>query len=389
MPKPAVPANEEERLAALHELHLLDTPREERFDRITRLAMDLLGAPVAFVSLVDANRQWFKSCVGLGLSETPRDVSFCGHTILGDEPLVVPDARKDARFSDNPFVVGEPGIRFYAGYPLRGPRGLKVGTLCVVDQQPQEFGEAKLRVLQDLAALAERELNLVEAMTLQQELLAARAAEKELLLCILPKPIAERLRTSPGIIADSFSEATILFAHLHDFDRLTAGMPPVDMVRLLNEVFSRFDALMHPRGLEKIKTMGDAYMAAAGVPVPRADHAEAMADLALAMQQEVVRFEAPGGETFSLRIGLDSGPVIAGVIGTTKFSYDLWGATVGTAWEMAAYGAPGCIQVVESTYERLREKYLFEERGEFYLKGRGDVRTYFLKGRRQPPNRLR
>ncbi len=377
--------NEDDRLAAVRELGLLDTPKEERFDRVTRLLMRLFEVPIAFVALIDADRQWFKSCYGLPVSETPREVSFCGHTILGNETLIIPDAQLDTRFCDNPLVTGEPWIRFYAGQPLRGPRGLKVGTLCVVDQKPRQLDEADHELLRDLAALVERELNLAEAIELQQQLLAARAAEEKLLLNILPKSIAERLKSDPGVIADCFPEATILFADLHDFSRLTASMSPAEMVVLLNKIFSRFDVLVQQRGLEKIKTVGDAYMVAAGVPIPRPDHVDVMADLALAMQQEIVRFEAPSRETFRLRIGLDSGPVVAGVIGTTRFIYDLWGETVGTAWEMASFGVPGCIQVIESTYARLRDKYLFEERGEFYVKGKGEVRTHFLKGRKSGP----
>lgn len=135
-------------------------------------------------------------------------------------------------------------------------------------------------------------------------------------------------------------------------------------------------------GLEKIKTIGDAYLVAAGVPLPRRDHAEAIAEAALAFQQEIVRHETPNGETLSLRIGIDTGLVVAGVIGKTKFSYDVWGETVNTAWHMEIYGAPGHIQVNENTYEQLCDGYFFEERGDFYVKDKGQLKTYFLKGRK-------
>lgn len=246
--------------------------------------------------------------------------------------------------------------------------------------------QALLRIQQAEAALRqthrELEQRMAETLKLQHELLAAHAAAEKLLLNVLPVPVAERLQRGEPLIADGFSEATILFADLHDFSRLTESLAPTDVVKLLNQIFSRFDALMQKHGLEKIKTIGDAYMVAAGVPVPRADHAEAIAEAALALQQDIVRFEAPRGETFSLRIGINTGPVVAGVIGTSKFSYDLWGATVNTAWQMEAYGTPGCIQVNETTYAKLRDKYAFEDRGEFYVKGQGEVKTYFLKGRK-------
>ena len=246
--------------------------------------------------------------------------------------------------------------------------------------------QALLRIQQAETALRqthrELEQRMAETMKLQQEVLAAHAAAEKLLLNVLPAPIAERLKRGEPLIADGFAEATILFADLHDFSRLTESLAPTDVVKLLNEIFSRFDGLMQKHGLEKIKTIGDAYMVAAGVPVPRLDHAEAIAEAALALQQDIVCFEAPRGETFSLRIGIHTGPVVAGVIGTTKFSYDLWGETVNTASQMEAFGAPGIIQVSESTYAKLRDKYIFEDRGEFYVKGKGEVKTYFLKGRK-------
>ncbi|MHB8767323.1 MAG: sensor histidine kinase, partial [Deferrisomatales bacterium] len=155
---PACPADEGPRLAELRGLGLLDTPAEERFDRITRTAAALLSVPWAMVTLVDAGRQWFKSRQGLEPRETPRDVSFCGHAILRDEPLVVRDARRDPRFADNPLVIGQPGIRFYAGRPLRGPGGHKVGTLCVADHRPRRPSAADLAALEDLAGWAENEL---------------------------------------------------------------------------------------------------------------------------------------------------------------------------------------------------------------------------------------
>ena len=130
---PGKPANEAARIQALQGLGLLDSAPEERFDRLTRLAKRLFNVPIALVTLVDSNRQWFKSCVGLGVSETPRNVSFCGHAILQDELLMVADAKQDERFYDNPLVTGEPKIRFYAGYPLTVPDGNKMGTLCLID----------------------------------------------------------------------------------------------------------------------------------------------------------------------------------------------------------------------------------------------------------------
>jgi PAS domain S-box-containing protein len=168
----ALPPNEAQRIAALRALHILDTPREERFDRITRLAQRLFDVPIALITLVDANRQWFKSCLGLDVDRTSRSVSFCAHAILHNDALIIPDARLDERFADNPLVTGDPGIRFYAGQPLVGPNDQKLGTLCIIDRRPRQMGAEDLEALRELATLAENELNVVrlsQALVIQRE----------------------------------------------------------------------------------------------------------------------------------------------------------------------------------------------------------------------------
>jgi len=165
MEKPARPQNEAARLETLRALEVLDTQSEERFDRLTRLARHLFRVPIALVSLVDDERQWFKSCDGLEVSETPREVSFCGHAILQDEILLVPDATKDERFHDNPLVADDPSIRFYAGYPLRAPNGHKLGTLCLIDREPRALGVEELAILEDLGQMAQNELVSLELAT--------------------------------------------------------------------------------------------------------------------------------------------------------------------------------------------------------------------------------
>lgn len=170
MQPPDTLPDEEERLAELERLQLLDTPADERFDRITRLARRALGTDIALVSLVDAGRQWFKSAQGLAAPETTRDISFCGHAICGEGTLVVPDARRDERFHDNPLVTGGPNIRLYAGQPIRGPAGHPIGTLCVIDSTPRELGEEELGLLRDLATLVEHELRFDSLRLSEQEL---------------------------------------------------------------------------------------------------------------------------------------------------------------------------------------------------------------------------
>lgn len=154
-----IPANESERLRELHELLLLDTPPEERFDRVVRFAADQLDMPIALVSLVDEHRQWFKARIGLNVPETGRDISFCGHAILTPELFVVEDARLDPRFADNPLVIGAPHVRFYAGAPLRGPGGHAIGTLCVIDTVPRALSALERSILEALRGLVNEALN--------------------------------------------------------------------------------------------------------------------------------------------------------------------------------------------------------------------------------------
>lgn len=165
MQRPAAPHDETSRLQALRSLNVLDTPEEERFDRLTRMARRMFRVPTALVSLVDENRQWFKSRDGLDACETPRDVSFCGHAILGNDIFLINDATRDARFADNPLVTGPPHVRFYAGCPLRGPGGHKIGTLCILDTVARSFDSDDAAALRDLAAVVEDELAALQTAT--------------------------------------------------------------------------------------------------------------------------------------------------------------------------------------------------------------------------------
>ena len=238
--------------------------------------------------------------------------------------------------------------------------------------------------------------NLLETRLLHRELQArnqalqetVQALEKErevserLLLNVLPKSVADRLRHEPRIIADSFSEATVLFADIVDFTSICAQLTPEELVAWLNGIFSIFDQLAAKHGLEKIKTIGDFYMVAGGIPSPRADHAEAVANLALDLRDAMDAHASPTGARVGMRIGMHTGQVVAGVIGTHKFSYDLWGETVNIASRMEAHGLDGSIQVSEATWLRLRDGYELAERGVINVKGGSAARTYFLAGRK-------
>ena len=219
----------------------------------------------------------------------------------------------------------------------------------------------------------------------REKMKAALEAEHQrsesLLLNVLPAPVAERLKRSEGVIADGFEGVTVLFADIVGFTPMSASLTPNEVVTLLNGLFTAFDRLVDDCGLEKIKTIGDAYMVAGGVPVPRADHAAAVADLALAMRVELAKLREEIDAPLDIRIGLDCGPAVAGVIGKRKFIYDLWGDTVNTASRMESHGLAGEIQVTERGWNLLRDTHRLRDRGVIEVKGKGPMRTYFLDGR--------
>jgi adenylate cyclase len=216
--------------------------------------------------------------------------------------------------------------------------------------------------------------------------LTALRAEQErseaLLTNVLPAAIAERLKAGTGSIADHVEAATIVFADVVDFTPLSQQLSPAEVVGTLDQLFSHFDTLVERHGLEKIKTIGDAYMAAAGVPDPCADHAHRAARLALDMRDSVATSAISGRDGLELRLGINTGPVTAGVIGTKRFLYDLWGDTVNTASRMESNGTPGEIQITRATYELLRDAFVCEPRGTIQVKGKGEMETWYLVGAR-------
>ncbi len=214
---------------------------------------------------------------------------------------------------------------------------------------------------------------------------AALEAEQEkserLLLNILPAEIADRLKSGEEVIADRVDGVTILFADLVASTQLSEQLSPDQLVEVLNALFTPFDLLADRFGLEKIKTLGDAYMVVGGLPVARPDHVEAIADMALAMREELACHAVPGFGRLRMRFGIHSGSVVAGVIGKRKFSYDLWGETVNTASRMESHGIPDSIQVTEEVYEALEGRYTFTSRGSVEIRGKGEIVTYLLEGR--------
>lgn len=275
--------------------------------------------------------------------------------------------------------------------------------VLVLTAQPDQ----KLRALQagakdfitkpfDIAEVLVRVNNMLEVRLLHREttrlydqVVAEQLRSERLLRNVLPQIIAERLKGRPevtadsfaAVIADKFAKVTVLFADIVGFTSFSADVSAEELVDVLNDLFTRFDLIADSRGVEKIKTIGDAYMAAAGLPVPVADHAIRVADMALDMLEAVACFNAGSRHRLQVRIGIDTGPVVAGIIGKRKFLYDLWGDVVNTASRMESHGLPGRIHLTDCVRLDLGDHFTFEERGLIQVKGKGDMRTWFLSGR--------
>jgi class 3 adenylate cyclase len=252
------------------------------------------------------------------------------------------------------------------------------------DYLPKTFNpvllKARIEGSLEKKRLRDREQAYLEQIRCEQE------KSEQLLLNILPEAIAKRLKAGETVIADSWPEVTVLFSDLVNFTRYSAGVSALDLVNRLNEIFQALDELIVDHGLEKIKTIGDAYMLAGGLPSPRPDHAEAVANMALDMTARVQELNAGYDVPLQVRIGIHTGPVVAGIIGHKKFTYDLWGDTVNTASRMESHGIPGRIQISEATYAQLRDRFAVEKRSPISVKGKGQMTTYFLLDKKTQPD---
>ncbi|MCP3466372.1 MULTISPECIES: adenylate/guanylate cyclase domain-containing protein [unclassified Bradyrhizobium] len=396
MPSPA-PANETQRLAALHALDIVDSAPETAYDEITELAAQLCGCPVSYISFIDDDRRWLKARYGLPaeVTDAPRSTAVCTTTICGTELLVIPDLKQDPRFENSPMVALTPSCRFYCGMPLITDEGYALGTLCVMDFEPRQlsFDQTEaLRMLshQVLAQLELRRKLIAYGQTIREleqargETAVERARAEELLRNVLPAPIADELKRSGRVAPKYTRSATILFADIQGFTLLAERTEPARLINLLDEYFSALDEIGARYGLEKVKTMGDAYMAVAGVLSPDRRHSIDVCLAALEMRARLdhlkTQCEAIGEHALQLRIGIHTGPVISGVVGHRRMTFDIWGDAVNTAWFMEAFGLAGRINVSETVAGHVREFFELETRGPIEAKHERTHEMFFLNG---------
>jgi adenylate cyclase len=391
----AIPANESGRLEALRRYQILNTAPEVAYDEITELAAQICGCPVAVIGFVDEAQDWKKSKYGLPANFTglPREISICSTTICAGNLLHVGDLTKDERFRDNATVTGPPHLRFYCGMPLVTPDGYALGTLCVVDFQPREIsfeqGETVRRLARQVVTQLELRRRVLELDQTLAELRESRAAiteaklkSEELLLNILPAAIAEELKQHGKVIPRHHDAVTILFADFKGFTRLAEVMEPAALIQLLDEYFTKFDELAVAHGMEKLKTIGDAYMCVGGLPETNRTHPIDACLMGLAMQafadqmkRQRDKFRLPSLE---LRVGVHTGPVMSGIVGKHKFTYDIWGDAVNIASRLETNGTPGRVNVSESTHHRVKELFVTEARGTIEAKNKGQLAMFFV-----------
>lgn len=287
----------------------------------------------------------------LGYATLQGWLAIIGYLLVGifEQRLLMGNSTLSKFFILNFFIFGANAVGMMLGYILEHTNRLTFLQRLIIEQQHRESE-------------------------------GLRAESERLLLNVLPDTVAERLKRGETV-ADYYEHAAILFADIENFTPYSAEKSPREIVDLLNQIFSAFDQLTEKYGLEKIKTIGDAYMVVSGVPLSRSDYLEALVEMAFEMQKIMESFRRESLCDFNLRIGINTGPVVAGIIGYKKFSYDLWGDTVNTASRMESFGIPGKIQVTEEVYQKLKQKYHFEKRGKVLIKGKGDMLVYLLTDR--------
>ena len=391
----SIPPNDAERVAAVKSYQLLDTAPEIAYDEITELAAQICQCPVAVIGLIDETRDWKKSAYGFppDMCTSPRELSICSSTICGSDLVLVPDLTKHERYRENPSVTGGPKLRFYCGVPLINPEGYALGTLCVVDFQPRELTVEQAESVRRLShqvvsqfelrrSVLELERRMAELTDARQEAENQRTRSDQLLRNILPGAIAEELRVKESVTPRYHESVTIMFADFEGFSRLTEQIEPKSLIEQLDQFFSAFDAIAERHRMEKLKTIGDAYMCVSGLPEPNRTHDIDACLAALSFLEFMRRTNAQREKLhlprWELRIGIHSGPVMAGVVGKSKFIYDIWGDAVNIASRLEAAGGAGRINLSDAVYNRVRALMDCEQRGAVEIKNKAPINMHFL-----------
>ena len=391
-----VPPDEELRLQTLKSYEVLDTVPEVCFDDITELAAEILGCPVSFIEFMDADRQWFKSKYGLPEEyiETPRDIAICNTVVCQGNLLCVPDLSQDDRFRSNPLVESAPNVRFYAGAPLITPNGQAIGTICSVDFEKKEISINQQEALKKLSKQVMTQLELrrtlkevKDSLLIQDKLTKELEVEKnnikQIMTKVLPVNIAIELQDKKRVDPKYVDECSVLFTDFVGFTQLTEKSSPKNLIDLLHQIFCKFDEICRQNNIEKIKTIGDSYMCVSGVVDEKKGHANRLCKAAKEMLAYLNKTNVQRAKlrmpTWEARVGIHTGPVICGVVGEDKFTFDIWGDTVNTASLMEQNSEPGKINISETTHFHIQKSVDSSERGEILTTKKGPLKMYFLE----------
>jgi len=394
MPYPT-PENEAERNESVRSYQIMDSAPDAGFDEINNIAAQICDCPVAYISFIEDDRFWFKSKYGLpdDFEGCPREIAFCSVTVCGFELVETCDLATDEVFKDFHFVVNDPHFRFYCSMPLVTPDGYSIGTICVMDFTPRELTfeqqEGLRRLAQQTMAQLEYRRRIIELDETvrkldeaHRDLAKEKARADRLLTTVLPEEIATEMIENDRVEPRFFPEATVLFADVKGFTSFTEKAEPATLIGLLDSYFARFDDVMAEHNLEKIKTIGDAYLAAGGIPSRDRLHMRNACLAALGMRNAVACLNKERNKlrlpVFQFRLGLHSGAVIAGVVGRKRFTYDIWGDSVNVASRLEACSAPDRINVSSAVYHQMEPYFEFSHQGKIEVKNKAPMDMYFL-----------
>ncbi len=397
-----IPDNDVERVESLKSYHLLDTSPEPYFDDITELAATICGCMISYISLIDEKRQWLKSKYGLPADffERPREMTLCAPTICQNDVLIIPDLSKNERYADLPSVTGPMQLRFYCGIPLVNPEGYAIGTFCVMHNQPREPAPEVIECVRKLSRQVVANLELHRKLIQLREANDALADAKqqiqteveksdELLRNILPAGIAEELKAHGRVEPRYHPDVTILFTDFVSFTQFAESVEPKALVDQLNDHFTLFDEITERHSVEKLKTNGDQFLAVAGLAETTNTHAKDACLAAIEIRDAMARINRERAKLnlapWNIRIGLHTGPVMAGVVGAKKFAFDIWGDAVNIAARMEEGSDAGRINVSEGTYRAVIRHFDLEPRGTIEVKNKGSVNMYFLNNVKAEP----
>lgn len=383
-----LPGNEIDRLAAVKSYDIYGSEPEAAFDDLAELATQISGAPISLVNIVGDASNWVKARHGIppDLTEVPRGAVCCAHAVCQSDLLIVPDTHSDERFKELPFISTEPFVRFYAGMPLIDSGGYALGTLCIMDLEPRELSfevtEGMRRLARQVVAQLELRIKLADVQRAQQELANEKERADNLILNILPADIARELGETGQVEPRHHPSATIMFTDFVSFTQLAEQLAPRALVDDLNQYFSVFDDIVRRHGLEKLKTIGDAYMCVGGLSSDDKGHPVETCLAAFEIRHYIKRAnekrERLRQAPWEVRIGVHTGNVMSGVVGKDKFTFDIWGDTVNIAARMESASEPGQVNVSESTFQHVKNYFDVTARGTIDVKNKGQLLMYFV-----------